>query len=247
MSGFVERWKHYFLSIGVSFLKTVAVAKAKNKIGQDGILKSPRNDSYLELPPVNGSFYIELIQSLKERIKKSGDWIWLKNCLTDTVLLGSDVEKFTKKISIVFQKLGLKQGECIHILVGNHHYSYLSTFAAWYLGAYSSTGDVELDEDTVAGQLDDLKSAKLIICTPELSVKTIKAVEKSKFAQNNGTKVLCLGEAAGCLNLFELIKTVNENDAREPVTDSDPENRISLRRSWAATCGAWTTGGKRII
>ena len=126
MSNFVEQWKHYFLSIGVSFLKTVVCATTKNKIGQDGILKSPRIDSYLKLAPVSGSFYIELIRSLKERIKNSGDWIWLKNCLTDTVLLGSDVEKFTKRISIVFQKLGLKQGECIHILVGNHHYSYLS-------------------------------------------------------------------------------------------------------------------------
>jgi hypothetical protein len=49
--------------------------------------------------------------------------------------------------------LGLKKGQCIHIVVGNHHYSYLSVFAAWHLGAFTSTGDTELDEDTIAGQV----------------------------------------------------------------------------------------------
>ena len=57
------------------------------------------------------------------------------------------------RIAIVFEKLGLKPGECIHVLAGNHNYSYLLNFAAWYLGAYTSTGDVALDEDTVAGQV----------------------------------------------------------------------------------------------
>ena len=60
---------------------------------------------------------------------------------------------FHCSLSVVFQRLGLKQGQCIHIVAGNHHYSYLSIFAAWHLGAFSSTGDIALDEDTIAGQV----------------------------------------------------------------------------------------------
>ena len=60
---------------------------------------------------------------------------------------------FHFRISIVFQKLGLQKGQCVHIVVGNHNYSFLTTFAAWHLGAYSSTGDVALDDDTIAGQV----------------------------------------------------------------------------------------------
>ena len=53
----------------------------------------------------------------------------------------------------MFQKLGLQKGQCIHIMTGNHNYSYLANFAAWHLGAFTSTGDVALDEDTIAGQV----------------------------------------------------------------------------------------------
>ena len=63
-------------------------------------------------------------------------------------------------MSIVFEKLGLQKGQCIHIVVGNHHYSYLSTFAAWHLGAFTSTGDVALDEDTIAGQVNKIIRVK---------------------------------------------------------------------------------------
>ena len=72
--------------------------------------------------------------------------------------------------------------------------------------------------------MDDLKVVKLIICTPELSAKATKAAEKSTFTYNNKTQVVCLGEASGCFNLFELIKNVDANDAKEPVKVNDPDN-----------------------
>ena len=72
--------------------------------------------------------------------------------------------------------------------------------------------------------MDDLKVVKLIICVPELSAKATKAAEKSKFTYNNETQVVCLGEASGCLNLFELMKNVDVNDAKEPVKANDSEN-----------------------
>ena len=54
---------------------------------------------------------------------------------------------------VVFQNLGLKPGHCIHIIVGNHNYTFLAMFAAWHLGAYCSTGDVALDAESIAGQV----------------------------------------------------------------------------------------------
>ena len=65
---------------------------------------------------------------------------------------------------------------------------------------------------------------KLIICIPELSAKASKAAEKSSFTYNNETQVVSLGEASGCLNLFELMKNVDANDAKEPVKVNDPDN-----------------------
>ena len=71
--------------------------RTKNIVGDDGVLRSPRSDDHLNLTPVEGSFYIELIQSLNKRIKSKGDWTWMKNCLTNEILMGSDVEKITKR------------------------------------------------------------------------------------------------------------------------------------------------------
>jgi hypothetical protein len=76
---------------------SVVEATAKNKVGEDGILRSPRADDHLDLSPVNGSFYIEVMQTLNERLKSKGDWIWLKNCLTNDVLMASEVEQLTKR------------------------------------------------------------------------------------------------------------------------------------------------------
>ena len=60
---------------------------------------------------------------------------------------------FHFRLAVVFANLGLRYGECIHIIAGNHNYTFLAIFAAWYIGAYCSTGDVELDSDTIGGQV----------------------------------------------------------------------------------------------
>ena len=71
------------------------------------------------------------------------------------------------RLSVVFSNLGLKKGDSIHILAGNHHYALLSLFAAWYLGASASAGDIALDSDTIASQ---------VICTGMITKKTFYRV-----------------------------------------------------------------------
>ena len=72
----------------------------KNILDQDGVLKSSRPDEHVSLAPVEGSFYIELMARLRQRLNANGDWIWLKNCLTNDILMGSEVEKLTKRYLI---------------------------------------------------------------------------------------------------------------------------------------------------
>ena len=71
--------------------------RMKNVLGQDGVLKAARPDEHVSLAPVKGSFYIELMEALRKKINANGDWIWLKNCLTDDVLRASEIETLTKR------------------------------------------------------------------------------------------------------------------------------------------------------
>ena len=69
----------------------------KNNVGEDGILRSALPDEDVELKPVQGSFYIELMQMLNKRLIEEGDWIWLQNGLTKDILMASEVVKLTKR------------------------------------------------------------------------------------------------------------------------------------------------------
>ena len=72
-------------------------------------------------------------------------------------------------------------------------------------------------------QLDDLKKAKVVICTPELSARVIEGVKNSRCASDYGSQIVCLGEAEGLPNLFELVNDVNEQDAANPIRIEDPD------------------------
>ena len=69
---------------------------------------------------------------------------------------------------------------------------------------------------------------KLLICTAEHSVTLKKAANKSKFAVNNDVRIVSLGEAEGCENLFKLLEEVEESDVIDPVQidDVSTENLI---------------------
>ena len=75
----------------------VVINRMKNILDQDGVLKASRPDEHVSLAPVEGSFYIELMAGLRKKLNTKGDWIWLKNCLTNDILMGSEIEKLTKR------------------------------------------------------------------------------------------------------------------------------------------------------
>ena len=65
---------------------------------------------------------------------------------------------------------------------------------------------------------------KLLICTPELSSTLKSGANKSKYASNNDIKIVCLGESKGCVNLFDLLENVDENEASDPAKVDDASN-----------------------
>ena len=77
---------------------TVSVInRMKNVLSQDGVLKAARPDEHVSLEPVKGSFYIELMEALRKKLNANGDWIWLKNVLTDDVLRASEIEALSRR------------------------------------------------------------------------------------------------------------------------------------------------------
>ena len=73
-----------------------------------------------------------------------------------------------------------------------------------------------------------MKRAKLIICTSDTSSKTLEAVKLSEFSSINSTVVVCLGEAEGCANIFDLLKNVSIKDAPDPQDVKDLEKEYLL-------------------
>ena len=86
--------------VSVFLMSIIVLDKKKNKIRDDGVLVSCDADEKVNLAPVQGSFYTEMMQKINERIKKKGDSKWLVDGLknqTDDILMASEVESLTKR------------------------------------------------------------------------------------------------------------------------------------------------------
>jgi hypothetical protein len=63
------------------------------------------------------------------------------------------LKKIFFRFSVIFSRLGLADGGCIHLVVGNHNLTFSCCAGAWILGARASCGDVALDAKSIAGQV----------------------------------------------------------------------------------------------
>ena len=92
--------RNIHILVFVFLTSIIVIDKKKNKIREDGVLVSCDADEKVNLAPVQGSFYTEMMQKINERIKKKGDWRWLVDGLknqTDDILMASEVESLTKR------------------------------------------------------------------------------------------------------------------------------------------------------
>ena len=60
---------------------------------------------------------------------------------------------FAFRFSVIFSRLGLREGGCLHLVVGNHNLTFPACAGAWILGAKVSCGDVALEAKAIAGQV----------------------------------------------------------------------------------------------
>jgi hypothetical protein len=68
----------------------------KKNILKDGILHSSSDETWVpEIP--QGSFYKAILSHVHQYLKEYGDWILLKNCITNETLWASQFEPLAKK------------------------------------------------------------------------------------------------------------------------------------------------------
>jgi hypothetical protein len=57
------------------------------------------------------------------------------------------------RFAVIFSRLGLTRGGCIHFVSGNVNLTFAAAAAAWIVGARVSCGDVALSSRDIAGQV----------------------------------------------------------------------------------------------
>ena len=59
----------------------------------------------------------------------------------------------TIRFAVFLRSKGVAKGDVIHLLLGNSHLTFGACFGAWILGAVPSSGNCNVDHETVAGQV----------------------------------------------------------------------------------------------
>jgi len=195
---------------------------------QNGYLTSS-DKRVLDKMPRGGSFYLAMVNIINQHLAEHGDWVWLKNCITNESLMASDVEKIAQKFAVVLHKLGFGKGDSIHFCLDNDNYVFPLCGGAWLLGGTCSTGNAALDSKAIASQVKDLK-ARIVVCNKRTSAKVLEATGllASSPKEKNQISVLCLGANEGCIDLLEALKETTEGPKFEPVEFSDVELETEL-------------------
>ena len=68
----------------------------KGNIVKDGILYSSDDDACTPETP-KGSIYKSILSCVNKHLEEHGDWVVLKNCITNEIFLASQFEPLAKK------------------------------------------------------------------------------------------------------------------------------------------------------
>ncbi len=166
------------LNLPSFFLKKTFVAMdylEKNAILGQGWLGPPIRPSCSDWEPtvVEKSYYLTLKEAVDGHLRRKGNWNWLNCVRTGEVLTarGSFVlgQKYTtfldphvlkrkvfhlpNRFAVFFSSVGMKKGDVVHLLLGNHNMVFSSCFGAWILGAVPSSGEVTMESSAIADQV----------------------------------------------------------------------------------------------
>jgi 4-coumarate--CoA ligase len=141
----------------------------------------------------------------------------------------AEVELTSRKVASGLDKLGIKQGEVIMLLLQNCPEFAFAFLGASYIGAVSTTANPFYTPAEVAKQAK-ASDAKLII-TQALYVDKVK-----DFARENGVKVMCIdspGLDDDVLHFSELTAQADENDI--PAVKINADDVVALPYSSGTT------------
>jgi len=128
--------------------------------------------------PVDNVFSA-LENEIMRLIERKGDWTWLTDEVTTEELSASEALKQAKRYSprfqliimyctghqqsiintflcrlaVILNEMGLKKGDIVHAIIGNHNATFSLAFAIWILGAILSTGDINLEAKAIGLQV----------------------------------------------------------------------------------------------
>lgn len=187
----------------------------KNVI-KDRLVISPMNHVWNPEDLEGGSFYNHLCNAVRRNIEDSGDWIWLENRLNGDQMNASQFEHLSKKFAVIFKDFNIGKNDVMHLVVGNHNYTYAALGGMWILGGIGSLGDVALDGKAIAGQLRDT-NAKIVICTQE----TVDNVRRAIDACERKIHLFSFGPLQAphddVEDIIEGLQHVDEREAPDPV------------------------------
>ncbi|KAJ9189818.1 hypothetical protein P3X46_001070 [Hevea brasiliensis] len=179
-----------------------------------------------KLPDIYIPKHLPLHSYVFENISSHSSRSCLINGVTGDVYTYAEVELTARRVASGLNKLGVKQGEVIMLLLHNSPQFVLSFIGASYRGAIATAANPFFTPAEIAKQAK-ASNSKLIITQAAYAEKV------KDLASDHGIKVLCIDSAPdGCLHFSEL----SEADERDmPDVDISPEDVVALPYSSGTT------------
>ncbi|KAM7483541.1 hypothetical protein LguiB_008124 [Lonicera macranthoides] len=179
-----------------------------------------------KLPDIYMPTHLPLHSYCFQNISKFSSRPCLINGATGEIHTYADVELTARKVAAGLNKLGVKQGDTIMILLPNSPEFFFTFLGASYRGALSTMANPFFTPAEVVKQAK-ASNAKLIV-TQSSYVDKVK-----DFASETGVKIVCIDLAPeGCLHFSELSST---DESEMPEVEINPEDVVALPYSSGTT------------
>ncbi|KAF2323030.1 hypothetical protein GH714_032876 [Hevea brasiliensis] len=179
-----------------------------------------------KLPDIYIPKHLPLHSYIFENISNHSSRPCLINGVTGDVYTYAEVELTARRVASGLNKLGVKQGEVIMLLLHNSPQFVLSFLGASYRGAIATAANPFFTPAEIAKQAK-ASNSKLIITQAAYADKV------KDLASDHGIKILCIDSAPdGCLH-FSGLSEANEIDM--PDVDISPEDVVALPYSSGTT------------
>ncbi|KAJ4833148.1 4-coumarate--CoA ligase 1 [Turnera subulata] len=187
-----------------------------------------------KLPPIYVPTHLPLHKYCFENISQFKDKPCLINGATGNVYSYAEVELTATKFAAGLNKIGIKQGEVIMLLLQNSPEFAFAFLGASMIGVITTTANPFYTPAEIAKQAAASK-AKMVI-TQAAFVEKVKPFAEGKDPHHVKIMTIDDGPVAGCLHFSELLTTaVDENDVNPGGFKIDPDDVVALPYSSGTT------------